>query len=182
MVVAITENQYIRIPGLAPTAAAQQRPEHGRRQPRGPIAELLHRRSHAMAPRPSGVFVVGHDARQCLLSCHHVLLLRLGNTPVSILRSSQGKDGATRCPIFLTRDARQAAFLLVLGVGSAERKSAGAPGVLEAPVSFGGPSGTRTPDPLIKRRGPAASRSSVFLHGSMEPRALARVLIVRLED
>jgi len=93
---------------------------------------------------------VGHDARQCLLSRHHVLLLRLGNTPVSILRSSQGKDGATRCPIFLTRDARQAAFLLVLGVGSAERKSAAAPGVLEAPVSFGGPSGTRTPDPLIK--------------------------------
>jgi len=34
---------------------------------------------------------------------------------------------------------------------SADRKSAGASGVLEAPVIIGGPSRTRTLDPLIKR-------------------------------
>jgi integrase len=40
----------------------------------------------------------------------------------------------------------------------------GTPGVLEVPVADGGPSRTRTLDPLIKRRGPVASRPSVILH------------------
>jgi hypothetical protein len=44
----------------------------------------------------------------------------------------------------------------------------------------GEPSGTRTRDPLIKRRRPVMNRPSVFLRSSAQPRAAARVLIARL--
>ena len=49
------------------------------------------------------------------------------------------------------RSGLQISLDLVLAKSKpADRKSAGASGVLEAPVLIGGPSGTRTPDPLIK--------------------------------
>jgi len=45
---------------------------------------------------------------------------------------------------------------------------------------LGEPSGTRTRDPLIKRRGLAERRPSVFLRRSAQPCAAARVLVARL--
>jgi len=44
----------------------------------------------------------------------------------------------------------------------------GAPDVSEAPDFGGGPSRTRTLDPLIKRRGPVMSRPSVFARSSAQ--------------
>ena len=52
----------------------------------------------------------------------------------------------------------------------------------EVLVVLGEPCGTRTHDPLIKRRGPAMSRPSVFLHSSAQPRDAARLLLPRLRD
>ena len=46
------------------------------------------------------------------------------------------------------------------------KQQIGHSGDAEVPDSIGGPSRTRTLDPLIKRRGPAASRPSVFLRTS----------------
>jgi len=47
---------------------------------------------------------------------------------------------------------------------------------------LGEPCGTRTHDPLIKRRGPVMSRPSVFLHSSAQPCVGARVLVQRVQD
>src|SRR5437870_9534657 len=78
-------------------------------------------------------------------------------------------------PHFLTRDARRAAFLQVLGVGSADRKSAGTSGVLEMPVIIGEPSGIRTLDPLIKSW-ERQSASTLILSSTSMPFLSRRIL------
>jgi hypothetical protein len=57
------------------------------------------------------------------------------------------------------------------------KTESGTSDVLEVPDSFGGPSRTRTLDPLIKRRGPAASRPSMFLHSPTQSRVATRILV-----
>ena len=53
------------------------------------------------------------------------------------------------------------------------RSESGAPDVSEAPDLIGGPSRTRTLDPLIKRRGPVMSRpSSFFAHFRVTARSV----------
>jgi len=71
--------------------------------------------------------------------------------------------------ILLVRETAPAPIAEALGSKLGTRiwnqNEIGDPGALEVPDLVGGPSRTRTLDPLIKRRGPAPSRPSVFLHG-----------------
>jgi hypothetical protein len=61
----------------------------------------------------------------------------------------------------LTRASRETAYLLGLRSCTADRKSAGTSGVLEVPAFVGGPSRTRTLDPLIKSE-PGELRTSTL--------------------
>src|SRR5438445_12597375 len=65
--------------------------------------------------------------------------------------AESGANAGDEFPRFLTRTSVQAASSLGRERCTADRKSAGASDALEAPVMIGGPSRTRTLDPLIKR-------------------------------
>jgi hypothetical protein len=64
--------------------------------------------------------------------------------------SAQVKAGANRFPRGLIRACQFPCILRSQNLKPADTKSTGASGVLEAPVIIGGPSRTRTLDPLIK--------------------------------
>jgi hypothetical protein len=67
---------------------------------------------------------------------------------------SRGKAGSIPFPPSSIRSADLLGLFVSPGSRTADRKSAGASGALEAPVIIGGPSRTRTLDPLIKSRRP----------------------------
>ena len=66
------------------------------------------------------------------------------------LQKTTGRTRGNAFPHSLTRAAGETACLLGLRSCTADRKSAGTSGVLEVPAFVGGPSRTRTLDPLIK--------------------------------
>jgi len=63
---------------------------------------------------------------------------------------SAGQRRGNAFPDLLTRPGAKTTFFAVIGVGTVDGESAGASDVMEAPVVIGGPSRTRTLDPLIK--------------------------------
>jgi hypothetical protein len=66
------------------------------------------------------------------------------------------------------------------GSQAAGKSKSATPGAPEVADSIGGPSRTRTLDPLIKRRGSAMSRPSVFLRTCPQLRVVSRVLVARV--
>ena len=78
--------------------------------------------------------------------------LRVGSrrSSIKILRGVGMTSGKMMEPHSLTRASHETEALLGRRTCTADGKSAGASGVLEAPVKIGGPSRTRTLDPLIK--------------------------------
>src|SRR5204862_5710775 len=66
--------------------------------------------------------------------------------------SPAGGGGVNIVSPVIDRGCRFAELFGTPSLRTADRKSAGASGVLEAPVIIGGPSRTRTLDPLIKSR------------------------------
>jgi hypothetical protein len=94
---------------------------------------------------------------------------RHGMTP----RRVTGENRDNAFPHFLTRASPHTACLLGRRTYTADRKSAGTSGVLEAPVIVGGPSRTRTLDPLIKSRVQKRTQRNTSHHDVENPEASA---------